>query len=158
MLHITITIPSRRSEMHRLMDGAGPQATISSPFFCTRCSSLSAVPVGRFWPISHFCTVETLVFRRAAKTAWLTFDVSRMRLIWARRSGGVGARLRWSNSRIVTWSIAPAACSPFAVACTASRIFDGFLRMAVYLDDFASGLRLGERGRCQLQQCGRQFL
>src|ERR1700677_156199 len=80
----------------------GPQATISSPFFCTRCSSLSAVPVGRFWPISHFCTVETLVFKRAAKTAWLTFEVCRMRLIWAGRSGGAGARLRWSNSRMVT--------------------------------------------------------
>jgi hypothetical protein len=39
----------------------------ASPFFCTRCSSLSAAPVGRFWPISHFCTVETLVFKTAAK-------------------------------------------------------------------------------------------
>jgi hypothetical protein len=30
--------------------------------------------------------------------------------------------------------------------------------MAVYLNDFAVCLRLGERGRCQFQQCGRQFL
>jgi len=27
----------------------------------------------RFWPISHFWTVETLVFSRAANTAWLTW-------------------------------------------------------------------------------------
>ena len=31
-----------------------PYATASSPFFWTKCSSLRAVPVGRFWPISHF--------------------------------------------------------------------------------------------------------
>jgi hypothetical protein len=32
-------------------------------------------------PISHFCTVETLVLSTAAKTAWLSFEFSRISLM-----------------------------------------------------------------------------
>jgi hypothetical protein len=38
-------------------------------------------PPGFFLPISHFCTVETLVLSTAAKTAWLSFEFSRISLI-----------------------------------------------------------------------------
>lgn len=41
----------------------------SSPFRSTRFRSFNEVPLGDFWPRSHFCTVEILVFRYAAKTA-----------------------------------------------------------------------------------------
>ena len=68
----------------------GAQATTSRPRFCTRCSSLRAVPVGFFWPISHFCTALRLVFSRRAKTAWLTREVSRMCLICSGCSGSTG--------------------------------------------------------------------
>lgn len=39
------------------------QASTSSPFSATRFSSFSEGPFGFFWPCSHFCTVDTLVFR-----------------------------------------------------------------------------------------------
>src|SRR5215475_8660130 len=58
--------------------------TASKPFCSIRFRSFKAIPVGRFFPISHFCTVETLVLRQAAKTAWLTW--ARLR-IWRISSG-----------------------------------------------------------------------
>src|ERR1700687_800268 len=72
-------------------------ATIARPFFCTRCKSLRALPVGRFCPPSHFCTVETLVFSSAAETAWLTRDVSRIRLI--NDPTNIAGELRWPVQR-----------------------------------------------------------
>jgi uncharacterized protein with PIN domain len=42
---------------------AAPQAIAGSPRRATRCRSLSAGPLGTFWPVSHFCTVEALTFR-----------------------------------------------------------------------------------------------
>jgi hypothetical protein len=60
---------TRRTSKARPQRTHSQHITASKPIFCTRCSSLRAVPVGRFWPISHFCTVETLVFKTAAKTA-----------------------------------------------------------------------------------------
>jgi hypothetical protein len=69
---------------------------------CTMCSSLSAVPVGRFCPISHFWTVDTLVLSKAAKTAWLTRVFSRMRLISTGCRGPIGGKHCRSNSRSVT--------------------------------------------------------
>ena len=56
----------------------------------TNCSSLRAVPVGFFWPTSHFCTVDRLVFNRRAKTPWLAREDSRMRLICAGGKGSWG--------------------------------------------------------------------
>jgi len=43
--------------------------TASMPLRCTRFSSLSDGPLGRLLPTSHFCTVDTLVFKMAANTA-----------------------------------------------------------------------------------------
>lgn len=34
-----------------------------NPCFWTTLSSLRDIPLGRFAPLSHFCTVDTLVFR-----------------------------------------------------------------------------------------------
>ena len=39
------------------------QASTLSPCFSTTASSLSAMPLGRLVPASHFCTVDSLVFR-----------------------------------------------------------------------------------------------
>ena len=41
----------------------------STPFTAITLSSFSDGPLGRFAPISHFCTVEVLVFKTAANTA-----------------------------------------------------------------------------------------
>ena len=68
---------------------ASPHTTTSRPRFSTRRSNFRAVPVGFFWPISHFCTVERLVFSRRANTAWLTRDASRICLICSGLQGQV---------------------------------------------------------------------
>ncbi len=39
------------------------QPNTFNPCFCTTVSSFSDNPLGRLTPLSHFCTVETLVFR-----------------------------------------------------------------------------------------------
>ena len=39
------------------------QASIFNPCFCTMVRSLSAMPLGFFAPVSHFSTVDSLVFR-----------------------------------------------------------------------------------------------
>ena len=39
------------------------QVRIFNPCFCTTASSLSAAPLGRFAPVSHFSTVLSLVLR-----------------------------------------------------------------------------------------------
>ena len=43
--------------------GDAPQASTFKPCFSTTASSLSAMPLGRLVPASHFCTVDSLVFR-----------------------------------------------------------------------------------------------
>ena len=40
---------------------------ISRPLSCIRSSSFSAVPAGRFCPISHFWTADVLVLSRRAE-------------------------------------------------------------------------------------------
>ncbi len=45
-------------------------------------------PLGFFWPRSHFCTVEGLVLRYAANTAWLALFWVRRRLICAIQESG----------------------------------------------------------------------
>ena len=49
----------------RMQSGRRPQAQAStlSPCFSTTASNLSAMPLGRLVPASHFCTVDSLVFR-----------------------------------------------------------------------------------------------
>ena len=39
------------------------QVRIFNPCFCTTASNLSAAPLGRFAPVSHFSTVLSLVLR-----------------------------------------------------------------------------------------------
>ena len=39
------------------------QASASRPCFSTTASSLSAIPLGRFAPVSHFSIVDSLVLR-----------------------------------------------------------------------------------------------
>lgn len=41
-------------------------AVTLSPRFRTRCRPFRALPVGFFWPIFHFCTVETFVSSKRA--------------------------------------------------------------------------------------------
>lgn len=41
----------------------GLQPSTSSPFCSTRFNSFNDGPSGLFWPCSHFCTVDVLVFR-----------------------------------------------------------------------------------------------
>lgn len=36
---------------------------IFRPCFCTTLSNFNDIPLGRLAPVSHFCTVDTLVFR-----------------------------------------------------------------------------------------------
>lgn len=45
-----------------------PQASTLRPYFSTTASNLSAMPLGRLVPASHFCTVDSLVFRKRANT------------------------------------------------------------------------------------------
>ncbi len=44
-------------------DQPNAQASTLSPCFSTTASNLSAMPLGRFVPASHFWTVDSLVFR-----------------------------------------------------------------------------------------------
>ena len=48
------------------------QISASRPFRSRRFNSLADGPLGCFSPISHCRTVDTLVFRTVAKTAWLS--------------------------------------------------------------------------------------
>ena len=43
--------------------GDASQPSTFKPCFSTTASSLSAMPLGRLVPASHFCTVDSLVFR-----------------------------------------------------------------------------------------------
>ena len=61
-------LPSDHSEWRidgRSQSGHWPQAQANtlSPCFSTTASNLSAMPLGRLVPASHFCTVDSLVFR-----------------------------------------------------------------------------------------------
>jgi hypothetical protein len=69
---LTLTIQTtfvRRADSYQMFP---PYSTASRPFRSMRSSSLSDAPLGFFSPISHFCTVDALILRIAAKTAWLT--------------------------------------------------------------------------------------
>ena len=44
-------------------DGVEPHASTFKPCLSTTARSLSAMPLGRLVPASHFCTVDSLVFR-----------------------------------------------------------------------------------------------
>ena len=46
-----------------LAEICGDHANIFKPCFCTIMSSLIAMPLGRFTPVSHFSTVDSLVLR-----------------------------------------------------------------------------------------------
>jgi hypothetical protein len=60
--------PSRR-RVNEMRSAPPDQTSASRPFLSMRFKSLSDGPLGFFSPISHFWTVETLVFRNAANTA-----------------------------------------------------------------------------------------
>lgn len=47
--------------------GRRVHASTFKPCFSTTASSFSAIPLGRLVPASHFCTVDSLVFRYRAK-------------------------------------------------------------------------------------------
>src|SRR5262249_49618466 len=98
--------------------------TASKPFCSIRLRSFKAIPVGRFFPISHFCTVDRLVLRHAAKTAWLTWARLRIWRISSGASACTGLRHTLSKSRMVMSDTTPAAWRPRAVSCTSLRIRD----------------------------------
>jgi hypothetical protein len=54
---------------HGGSQGPPAQANASTPLRSITFSSFSEGPLGRFSPISHFCTVDTLVLSTAANTA-----------------------------------------------------------------------------------------
>lgn len=60
--------PGAGSRPKRRVIGPRPQVKTWSPCFSTTESSFSAIPLGRFVPASHFCTVDSLVLRMRAKT------------------------------------------------------------------------------------------
>ncbi len=61
----TTLADARGSRLGRDIGGCAKSAYANAfkPLRSTRSSSLSAVPLGVFSPISHFCTVDTLVLR-----------------------------------------------------------------------------------------------
>src|SRR5690606_37182930 len=69
---LAATLP-QRGDPGRLDGHRGPhQAKAFNPCFLATCSSLSAIPLGRFAPDSHFATVLSVVLRYLANTGWLT--------------------------------------------------------------------------------------
>lgn len=56
---------------HRKLQARNHQIKASKPLRSRRSRSLAEGPLGCFWPISHCRTVERLVLRTLASTAWL---------------------------------------------------------------------------------------
>src|SRR5690348_2601576 len=92
------------------------------PLRSIRLSSFSDGPPGFFSPISHFCTVDVLVFRSAANTGWLTWRFSRSALILRALSTGTSSLHSASNSPIRRLSMKPKRCRSLAVSCIWSRM------------------------------------
>src|SRR5262249_15082904 len=116
--------------------------TASNPFCSIRLRSFKAIPVGRFLPISHFCTVERFLLRHAAKTAWRTCARLRIVRISSGVSGCTGLRHTLSKSRMVISAKSPASWRPRAVSCTSWRIRDcaiGYLLQFSVLEGSADG-------------------
>src|SRR6185312_1953930 len=78
------------------------------PPFSTKFKSFKEVPLGCFSPCSHCLTVERLVFKCFANTAWLTFSRSLIFLISCGFNSCTGGIHKASNSLMVTESITPA--------------------------------------------------
>src|SRR5215813_1327867 len=116
--------------------------TASKPFCSIKFRRFKAIPVGRFFPISHFCTVDRLVLRQAAKTAWLTWARLRIWRISSGASACTGLRHTLSKSRMVRSDKTPASWRPRAVSCTSWRIRDcaiGYLLQFSVLEGSADG-------------------
>ena len=79
------------------------------------------MPLGRLVPASHFWTVDSLVLRKRAKTGWLTWAASRIRLISFGAICSGSYRHDASKLRIVALSIVPARCKPSAAVWMASN-------------------------------------
>ncbi len=100
----------------------GRYRATANPFFSIRLRSFRDGPPGFFSPISHFCTVDTLVLSTAANTAWLTCSRSRRERISPGVISGTERFRRASNSSMRRLSINPIRCKPRAVSCISSRI------------------------------------
>src|SRR5947209_18657321 len=85
---------------HGRWQGLGPrvgaQITASSPLRSSKLRSLSEGPLGCFSPISHCRTVDTLVLRIDARTAWLILYLTRRARIVSLEYSGTGTRHRES--------------------------------------------------------------
>jgi len=73
---------TQAADIAKAIQLASTYASTPSPCLCTTANNLSAMPLGCLLPVSHFCTVDTLVLRYLANTGWLTRACSRMLLIW----------------------------------------------------------------------------
>lgn len=69
-------------------------ARTSWPCLRTTDSNLSAIPLDRLLPDSHFRTVDSLVLRYRTKTGWLTWALSRIFLI------SQGLAHRWQQHQL----------------------------------------------------------
>jgi hypothetical protein len=83
------------------------QAMALIPWIEASVSSFAAGPLGIFSPRSHLLTTPTVTFKCAAKTAWLTSALARMRRMAAGLSFLTGVRQLRSKLRIVFLSIKP---------------------------------------------------
>jgi hypothetical protein len=112
----------------------------ASPFLSTRLKSFREGPLGRFSPISHFCTVERLVFSTDANTAWLTCSFSRNNLILSGVISEMLGVVNASNSFIRRLSISPILCNPDAVSFISLAIlFVIFFDLMDHLHKFTLG-------------------
>lgn len=87
--HRTSLVDAKRPRLD-IKKGVMPQIfntfliTTLNPFFCTSCNSLSEIPVGRFWPISHFYTADTLVFNSHIRASRIIY---KHQYDWASKKG-----------------------------------------------------------------------
>src|ERR1035438_493275 len=91
------------------------------PCLAARVSNLAAGPRGCFSPRSHLLTTPVVTFRWAAKTAWLTAALVRMRRMAAGDNFMTGVRQARSNSRMVLLSMAPTRCRSAMLSCSAAN-------------------------------------
>ena len=82
-------------------------AIVSIPRMAASVSSFAAGPLGIFSLRSHLLTTPTVTFKWAAKTAWLTSALVRMRRMADGLSLRTGVKEAASNFRMVFLSIKP---------------------------------------------------
>src|SRR5208283_2928588 len=99
--------PTRTSIREGIANAKAGYAMASMPRFATNARSFAAGPLGTFSPRSHLMTMPVVTFKCAARTAWLTSALVRMRRIAVGVSFFTGVRQLRSKRCIVFLSIIP---------------------------------------------------